>query len=155
MKVLQFGFGDPGAHIYLPHLFDRRSVVYTGTHDNDTTLGWWNIGQRKARSGWRTAIWERWRTESIGLLSAPPSTSVAILAVVPVQDVLGLPSDARMNVPSKPAVTGPGDCARVRLTPELANKLALLTEVTDRDAGVKGPSSNDPSHTAMGADFAA
>ena len=41
MKVLQFGFGDRGAHIYLPHRYEPDSVVYTGTHDNDTTLGWW------------------------------------------------------------------------------------------------------------------
>ena len=41
MKVLQFGFGDPGAHIYLPQNFEPNCVVYTGTHDNDTTAGWW------------------------------------------------------------------------------------------------------------------
>ena len=41
MRVLQFGFGDRGAHIYLPHRYVRNTVVYTGTHDNDTTLGWW------------------------------------------------------------------------------------------------------------------
>src|SRR5688572_22014731 len=41
MKVMQFGFGDPGAHMYLPHRYEANAVVYTGTHDNDTTLGWW------------------------------------------------------------------------------------------------------------------
>src|SRR3989442_5838226 len=41
MAVLQFGFGDPGAHIYLPHRQIADRVIYTGTHDNDTTLGWW------------------------------------------------------------------------------------------------------------------
>ncbi len=41
MRVMQFGFGDRGAHIYLPHSYEPNSVVYTGTHDNDTTLGWW------------------------------------------------------------------------------------------------------------------
>ena len=41
MAVLQFGFGDPGAHIHLPHTFTPNKVVYTGTHDNDTLLGWW------------------------------------------------------------------------------------------------------------------
>ena len=44
MAVLQFGFGDPGAHVYLPHRLTADRVVYTGTHDNDTTLGWWNSG---------------------------------------------------------------------------------------------------------------
>ena len=41
MAVLQFGFGDPGAHIYLPHRVSADRVIYTGTHDNDTSLGWW------------------------------------------------------------------------------------------------------------------
>lgn len=42
MAVLQFGFGDAGAHMYLPHRMSEDRVIYTGTHDNDTTLGWWN-----------------------------------------------------------------------------------------------------------------
>src|SRR5262249_269620 len=42
MRIMQFGFGNRGAHIYLPHRFIKNTVVYTGTHDNDTTLGWWN-----------------------------------------------------------------------------------------------------------------
>ena len=44
MRVLQFGFRDPGAHIYLPHRYETNTVVYTGTHDNDTMLGWWKNG---------------------------------------------------------------------------------------------------------------
>ena len=44
MRVLQFGFCDRGAHIYLPHQYVENTVVYTGTHDNDTTLGWWREG---------------------------------------------------------------------------------------------------------------
>ena len=42
MKILQFGFGNHGAHIYLPHRYEPDCVVYTGTHDNDTIVGWWN-----------------------------------------------------------------------------------------------------------------
>jgi 4-alpha-glucanotransferase len=44
MAVLQFGFGDPGAHMYLPHMYSPDKVVYTGTHDNDTLVGWWKSG---------------------------------------------------------------------------------------------------------------
>ena len=54
MKVMQFGFGDPGAHIYLPHQFEPNTIVYTGTHDNDTTAGWWSHcseAERRAASG--------------------------------------------------------------------------------------------------------
>ena len=49
MRVLQFGFGNRGAHIYLPHQFERDTVVYTGTHDNDTTLGWWQRASEQER----------------------------------------------------------------------------------------------------------
>ncbi len=49
MKVLQFGFGDKGAHIHLPHRFTPDTVAYTGTHDNDTTQGWWNSAGKKER----------------------------------------------------------------------------------------------------------
>ena len=48
--VLQFGFSDPGAHVYLPHRLTPDRVVYTGTHDNDTTLGWWNSGTSRRRT---------------------------------------------------------------------------------------------------------
>ena len=41
MRILQFGFSDRGSHLYLPHKFVPNTVVYTGTHDNNTTLGWW------------------------------------------------------------------------------------------------------------------
>ena len=50
MAVLQFGFNNPGAHIYLPHRLTPNSVIYTGTHDNDTTLGWWNSIDQNERN---------------------------------------------------------------------------------------------------------
>ena len=55
MKVMQFGFGDRGAHMYLPHRFEPDCVVYTGTHDNDTTAGWWNSGATEAEKTLATA----------------------------------------------------------------------------------------------------
>src|SRR6201999_935734 len=51
MKVIQFGFSDKGAHIHLPHRYTEDTVAYTGTHDNDTTMGWWKVqgqGERAA-----------------------------------------------------------------------------------------------------------
>ena len=50
MKVLQFGFSDKGAHIHLPHRFTPDTVAYTGTHDNDTTQGWWNTASKTERA---------------------------------------------------------------------------------------------------------
>src|ERR1700747_3933695 len=92
MAVLQFGFGDAGAHTHLPHTFTTEKVVYTGTHDNDTLLGWWASGATE---------YERQQVEAYlgpcqeginwGMIRAA-SSSVASLCVVPIQDVLGLGS---------------------------------------------------------------
>ena len=133
MKVMQFGFGDKGAHIYLPQRFTPDSVVYTGTHDNDTTVGWWNHSaseHEKARAG------EYFGEPEDGINWAfirAAFGSVATLSVIPVQDILGLDSDARMNIPSKPGGNWTWRLCPGGLTPELAHKLSLLTEVTDRD----------------------
>ncbi len=96
MKVLQFAFGGDDSD-HLPHRHERRSVVYTGTHDNDTTAGWYR--------GLDSATKRRVRRYA-GAGAIPQAfirlayTSVADLAVVPVQDVLSLGSTARMNTPA-------------------------------------------------------
>ena len=132
MKVLQFGFDNPGAHIYLPHNFPPNCAVYTGTHDNDTTAGWWKssateeekrnaeayIGEAKDGIHWafiRTAF-----------------ASVARMAIVPLQDVLGLGSDSRMNTPSRQDGNWGWRYEPGALAPELAQKLATLSAVSDR-----------------------
>ena len=100
LAVLQFGFRDPGAHVYLPHRLTSDRVVYTGTHDNDTTLGWWNSGLSEKE---RRAIQAYVGTCEDGIHWAfirLAQESVASLAVVPLQDVLGLGSEARLNTPS-------------------------------------------------------
>ncbi|HXZ41952.1 MAG TPA: 4-alpha-glucanotransferase [Terriglobales bacterium] len=132
MAVLQFGFGDPGAHVYLPHRLTPDRVVYTGTHDNDTTVGWWN--SRATGHEKRSALAYLGCSEdgiNWAMIRAAQG-SPASLSVVPLQDVLGLGSEARLNTPS--TLTGnylwryqPGS-----LKPELAQKLAALAEVTDR-----------------------
>jgi 4-alpha-glucanotransferase len=102
MKVLQFAFdGDP-KNAYLPHTFDNTSVVFTGTHDNDTTLGWfhndlgWDAQERVRAYLGRDGSDIAWDLIRLGF------SSVADLAIVPLQDVLRLGSDARMNVPGAP-----------------------------------------------------
>ncbi len=132
MAVLQFGFGDPGAHTHLPHTFTVDKVVYTGTHDNDTLLGWWKSGATE---------FERQQVESyVGrcedgvnwALIRAASTSVASLCVVPLQDVLGLGSEARMNVPSLAQGNWRWRFAADLLHLELGKKLATLAGVCDR-----------------------
>ena len=99
MKVLQFAFdGDPD-NPYLPAHHGEQSVVYTGTHDNDTTLGWW----ARSTSGPATRCASLPRSTPTsrcpGRWSGSPSPRPARLAVVPAQDLLGLGSESRMNTP--------------------------------------------------------
>ncbi len=56
MRILQFGFADRGGHLYLPHRFVPNTVVYTGTHDNNTTLGWWRDDATRGRTRRRTDL---------------------------------------------------------------------------------------------------
>jgi len=132
MKVLQFGFGDPGAHIYLPQNFEPNCVVYTGTHDNDTTPGWW---ENSATEEEKQAAEMYFGKPADGMHWAfirAAFASVAKLAIVPLQDVLGLGSDARMNTPSLSDGNWGWRFKAGALTPALAQKLAALSSVTDR-----------------------
>jgi 4-alpha-glucanotransferase len=139
MKILQFGFGNKGAHVYLPHKFESDCVVYTGTHDNDTVVGWWETSatdEEKVLAASYLGIGEEglhWSFVRAAL------TSVANLAVIPVQDILGLDSSARMNVPSETHGSWTWRLAEGALTPDLAEKLAQLVEITNRDVCVKEP----------------
>ena len=141
MKVMQFGFSSKGAHIHLPHRFTTGTVAYTGTHDNDTTQGWWDSANEKIH---KTA------EDLLGPIDDKPAwpliraaeASVAALAIVPVQDLLELGAEARMNTPAVPTGNwswrAPEDC----WTDELAGRLAVLAEVTDRDNDPIGEAGN-------------
>jgi 4-alpha-glucanotransferase len=98
MKILQFGFGGDGSHEFLPHNYTKDSVAYTGTHDNDTAVGWFNNTN------------DRERVFAGSYLAAGPhdlhwcmiraaANSVSNMVVFPLQDVLGLDSSHRMNLP--------------------------------------------------------
>jgi len=139
-KVMQFGFGDRGARKYLPHRFKHNSVVYTGTHDNDTTVGWWNSSATEAEKKLASSYLGIGCDGVHWAFIRAALTSVANLAVIPAQDVLGLGSEARMNVPSQKVGSWTWRLRPGALTPELAAKLAALVEVTDRDASLQQPS---------------
>jgi 4-alpha-glucanotransferase len=131
MKVLQFAFASDADDAYLPHNYTRNCVVYTGTHDNDTTLGWFETrGEAECRAALRylgrrgdDICWDMLRLAF---------ASVADVAVAPLQDVLRLGSEARENTPGR----GEGNwCWRFRaeaLTPELARGLCELTTTYGR-----------------------
>lgn len=131
MSVMQFGFNDEGGHMYLPHRAAGK-VIYTGTHDNDTTVGWYKSA---------AADHERRNAESYlgrcddgihwsfirAALSSP-----ADFALIPLQDVLGLGSEARMNMPSMENGNWKWRFAPRQFSSDIAQKLAGLAAVTDR-----------------------
>ena len=102
MRVLQFAFADTPANPYLPHNFVPRTVAYTGTHDNDTTVGWWQQ-LRRAMSARRCAATSGPQADAQihWAMIRALSQSVANTVVYPLQDVLGLDSTHRMNVPGR------------------------------------------------------
>ena len=114
-----------------PHRLTPNRVIYTGTHDNDTTLGWWSSLGEKERSAVIGLIGECNDGPNWGLIRLAQS-SPANFSVVPLQDVLGLGSEARLNTPSTHTGNYHWRCDAGALKPELAAKLAALAEVTDR-----------------------
>jgi 4-alpha-glucanotransferase len=98
MKILQFAFGGGGDNPYLPENIDENSVAYTGTHDNDTTLGWYQAAPEHVRTHLQHYLQQE-SPEMPKALIQQTLQSVACLAVVPMQDLLGLDSSARMNTP--------------------------------------------------------
>ena len=102
MRVLQFAFGSGPDNVFLPHHYVRNTVAYTGTHDNDTTVGWFaalDAEQKKCALDYAPGL----DADPAGTLVRLAWQSVADLAIAPVQDVLRLGSEARMNTPGTAA----------------------------------------------------
>jgi 4-alpha-glucanotransferase len=100
MKVLQFAFGDDSDNPYLPHNVRENAMVYTGTHDNDTTRGWYDSLPLEEQKHVRRYLNASGSTIHRDMLRTAWA-SVGVLACAPVQDVLGLGNEARMNVPGE------------------------------------------------------
>jgi 4-alpha-glucanotransferase len=133
MRLLQFAFGtDPQARTFLPHNYERNAAAYTGTHDNDTTRGWFDKLEKAERTAALRYLGTSGREIHWEMIRAVWG-SVANLAVAPAQDLLGLGSEARMNLP--------GTSERNwewRLTalpgPDVQGRLRELTETYGRSA---------------------
>jgi 4-alpha-glucanotransferase len=130
MKILQFGFAQPDSP-HLPHRFECETVVYTGTHDNDTARGWFDRAPEHERDLARVYLGDDCRDFAWALIRAA-YTSVADIAIVPVQDILGLGSDARMNTPGAEKNNWTWRLAPGGLTHEHAQRLRRLAEITGR-----------------------
>jgi len=134
MKVLQFAFDDNADNPYLPHNYtDTRCVVYTGTHDNDTTLGWFRASPPD-RQG--EILRYLGRTDSVELHWAMirlAFSSIAAFAIIPLQDVLGLGSESRMNIPGQPKGNWHWRYTPGSLNSTVSTHLAELTHTYGRD----------------------
>lgn len=130
MKVLQFGFGQPDSP-HLPHRFEPETVVYTGTHDNDTARGWYDNAPQHERDIATTYLGDASQDIAWALIRAA-YTSVADTAIIPVQDVLGLGSEGRMNVPGAEKHNWAWRLEQGTLTREHAERLRRLAEISGR-----------------------
>jgi 4-alpha-glucanotransferase len=132
MKVLQFAFGDDSHNPYLPHNYvDPNCLVYTGTHDNDTTHGWFSA----LSDAERDAVCRYVGTDGAHIaqdLTRLALASVARTAVFPLQDILDLGSEARINTPGAPEGNWTWRVLREQLTDDRAACLAELTTLYGR-----------------------
>ena len=153
MRILQFGFAERGGHLYLPHRYVPNTVVYTGTHDNNTTLGWWREDATPLERE-NVQIYTRPMEHDeaiVWTMIKLAAGSVANICVFPMQDVLHLGSEARMNTPAAPEGNWSWRFRLDALQPELSVKLAEVTEMTDRDGKrekFEGPGAGGPSDEA-------
>ncbi len=100
MKILQFAFASDASNPYLPHNYTSNVVVYTGTHDNETTMGWYQSREAAEREALHAYLGPHSEAINWGLIRLAYE-SVADIAITPLQDVLGLGNEARMNTPGK------------------------------------------------------
>jgi 4-alpha-glucanotransferase len=129
MKVLLFAFGSGPDNPYLPHSYERNFVVYTGTHDNNTVVGWFHDPERPEWEkqnllrylGCQGSDGIHWDLIRLAL------ASVADLAIIPLQDVMGLGAEARMNFPGRAENNWAWRYREEMLRPELAQRLAELS----------------------------
>jgi len=127
MRVMHWAFGDDPDNPHRLENHEDLSVVYTGTHDNDTTRGWWEslTDEQRARTGLDPA-------DPVWSLIARAFSSRAVLALVPLQDVLALGSEARMNLPGTSEGNWRWRFGADVLKPELAQRLHDATRAAGR-----------------------
>jgi 4-alpha-glucanotransferase len=133
MKVLQFAFDGKAENKYLPHNYRPNCVVYTGTHDNDTTVGWYRSEGQAVQDQVRRYLARDGEDIAWDMIRLALS-STAGTAVVPLQDAMGLGSEARMNVPSRGGGNWQWRFSKQMLTEEITRRLREMAELYGRCA---------------------
>ena len=132
MKILGFAFDSGEENDYLPHTYTRNCVVYTGTHDNDTLVGWFQKAKEEDREFARNYLNSRADEEIHWDAIRGAWSSVACMAISPVQDFLGLGSEARINTPGVASGNWQWRLKQGVLNNELAERIAKLTKIYSR-----------------------
>ena len=132
MKILQFAFDSREESDYLPHNYMQNSVVYTGTHDNDTTLGWLDVLNRKDKSFAKRYLGIRSNKNIQWEFIKAAIASVSDTAIIPMQDYLGLGSEARINTPSTLGDNWKWRMVKGQLSQELAEKIFNMCKLYGR-----------------------
>ncbi|HKX83259.1 MAG TPA: 4-alpha-glucanotransferase [Pyrinomonadaceae bacterium] len=139
MRILQFGFGGDAHNLHLPHNYIPNCVAYTGTHDNDTTLGWWNsLSSPKSKE---LSQAQRHCLEYLDIDSKEINwdlirsvwSSVADTAIAPLQDILGVGTTGRMNLPATTSANWSWRFESGSITEEIVERLKKLTTLYGRD----------------------
>ncbi len=133
MRILQFAFAGDASDRFLPHNYEPDTVVYTGTHDNDTTAGWWATATDKERHHARAYLATDGHDMPWTMIRAAMA-SVADTAVHPMQDVLALPGECRMNLPGQESGWWKWRFEWAQVQPWHAGRLAELSRLYGRCA---------------------
>ena len=132
MKILQFAFDSREESDYLPHNYGTNSVVYTGTHDNDTTLGWYTVLNRRDKAFAKKYLDIRSRKDVQWVFIRAAMASVSDTCVIPMQDYLGLGTEARTNLPSTLGTNWKWRMLQGEFTEELAERICDMTKLYGR-----------------------
>ena len=127
MKILQFGFGSP-SDPFLPHNYSSNCVAYTGTHDNDTVCSWLETAPEKERE-YALRYLDTDDSNFAWSMVRAVWASVAVYAIAPMQDLLGLGGEARMNFPSRLGGNWEWRMAEADISLDLADRIKELNEL--------------------------
>lgn len=133
MKILQFAFSTDASDKFLPHNYSQHFVVYTGTHDNDTSWGWYQVSSTPEEQDYFRRYLRTDGHDVPWTLIDAAFRSVAVMALTPLQDVLGLGTVCRMNLPGRAEGNWQWRFAPEQLTGHITQRLREITTIYGRD----------------------